>query len=260
MLPLALFKSRTFSGANLITLFLYAAIGIFFFLFPMDLIQLHGYSTTAAGAALLPMIVLMFSLSRWSGGLVSRYGARIPLIAGPLVVATGFLLFAVLPAEGSYWRTFFPASVVLGLGMAITVAPLTTVVMSSVDPNHAGAASGINNAVARVAGVLAIAILGIVMVKAFGAYLDQSLAKLSLPPDVVENIRSKEIELAGLELPQGLDANAIQELRRAISSAFISGFRLVQFFCAGLSIASAIVAWRMIAPAAAAQSRATTAT
>jgi EmrB/QacA subfamily drug resistance transporter len=260
MLPLALFKSRAFSGANLITFFLYAAIGVFFFLYPMDLIQLHGYSTTAAGAAVLPMILLMFFLSRWSGGLVSRYGARIPLIAGPLVVATGFLLFAVLPAEGSYWRTFFPASVVLGLGMAVTVAPLTTVVMSSVDPDHVGAASGINNAVARVAGVLAIAVLGIVMVKAFGADLDQSLAKFSLPPEVIEDIRSEEIELAGLELPQGLDASEIEELRRAISRAFISGFRLVQFFCVGLSIASALVAWRMIAPAAAARRRATTAT
>jgi EmrB/QacA subfamily drug resistance transporter len=249
MLPFALFKSRAFSAANLITLFLYAAISIFFFLFPMDLIQLHGYSTTATGAAVLPMILLMFFLSRWSGGLVGRYGARIPLIVGPLVAAAGFLLFAVLPATGSYWRTFFPASVVLGLGMAVTVAPLTTVVMNSVDPDHVGAASGINNAVARVAGVLAIAVLGIVMVKAFGVYLDQSLAKLSLPPNVVENIRSREIELAGLELPRGLDANVIEELRRAISRAFISGFRLVQFFCVGLSTASAIIAWRLIAPA-----------
>jgi EmrB/QacA subfamily drug resistance transporter len=257
MLPLVLFKSRAFSGANLFTLFLYAAIGIFFFLYPMDLIQLHGYSTTATGAAALPMILLMFLLSRWSGGLVSRYGARIPLIVGPLVVAAGFLLFAVLPVEGIYWRTFFPASVVLGLGMAVTVAPLTTVVMSSVDPDHVGAASGINNAVARVAGVLAIAVLGIVMVKAFGAELDQSLAKIPLAPDVIENIRSKEIELAGLELPRGLDANTMEELRRAISRAFISGFRLVQFICVGLSTASAIVAWRLIAPAAIAPSRTT---
>jgi predicted MFS family arabinose efflux permease len=259
MLTLALFQSRAFSGANLITLFLYAAIGIFFFLFPMDLIQLRRYSTTAAGAAVLPMILLMFFLSRWSGGLVSRYGARIPLILGPLIVAAGFLLFAVLPAEGSYWKTFFPATLVLGLGMAVTVAPLTTVVMSSVDPDHVGAASGINNAVARVAGVLAIAVLGIVMVKAFGSELDQSLAKLSLPPEVIENIRSREIELAGLQPPSGLDPGAAEELRRAIAKAFVSGFRLVQFLCAGLSISSAIVAWRMIAPAPKALGRATTA-
>jgi EmrB/QacA subfamily drug resistance transporter len=259
MLPLALFKSRVFSGVNLMTLCLYAAIGIFFFLFPMDLIQLHRYSTTAAGAAVLPMILLMFFLSRWSGGLVGRYGAKIPLVVGPLIVAAGFLLFAILPAQGTYWKTIFPATLVLGFGMAITVAPLTTVVMSSVDPDHVGAASGINNAVARVAGVLAIAVLGIVMVKAFGSELDQNLAQLSLPQTVVDDIRSKEIELAGLHLPNNLDAHAKKELQNAISRAFAAGFRVVQFFCMALSIASAIVAWRMIAPAEVTLRRATTA-
>jgi EmrB/QacA subfamily drug resistance transporter len=254
MLPVALFKSRPFAGANLMTLFLYAAIGIFFFLFPMDLIQLHGYSTTAAGAAVLPMILLMFLLSRWSGGLVQRQGAEIPLIAGPLIVSTGFLLFALLPAQGGYWRTFFPASLTLGLGMAVTVAPLTTVVMGSVDPDYVGAASGVNNAVARVAGVLAIAVLGIVMVKAFGIHLDRSLAKLSLAPAVLEEIRSKQIELAGLELPRGLDVRTIEMVRHAVAGAFLQAFRLVLFICATLAAASALVAWRLIAPAGAASS------
>ena len=247
MVSPALFKSRAFPGANLITLFLYAAIGIFFFLFPMNLIQVQGYSTSATGAAVLPMILSMFFLSRWSGGLVSRYGARIPLIVGPLVVAAGFLLFAVLPAGGSYWKSFFPASLVLGLGMAVTVAPLTTVVMGSVDQEHAGAASGINNAVARVAGVLAIAVIGIVMVNTFGFHLDQSLANLGLPQETVQAIRLKEIELAGLEPPRGLGASDIEIVRSAISAAFLSGFRLVLFFCAGLSTASSVVAWRLIA-------------
>jgi MFS family permease len=250
MLPLELFKSRPFSGANLMTLFLYAAIGILFFLVPMDLIQLRGYSTTAAGAAILPMILLMFFLSRWSGGLVSRYGARIPLIVGPLIVGAGFLLLALLPGNGSYWTTFFPATVVLGLGMAVTVAPLTTVVMSSVGQDHVGAASGINNSVARVAGVLAIAVLGIVMVKAFSSQLDQTLTQLALPQDIAQSIRSREIELAGLQPPQGLDPAAVERLRHAIANAFLFGFRLVMFSCAGLATASAMVAWRMIANAA----------
>ncbi|MGB8989889.1 MAG: MFS transporter, partial [Candidatus Sulfotelmatobacter sp.] len=203
-LPLGLFKSRSFAAANLLTLLLYAAIGIFFFLFPLDLIQVQGYSTTATGVALLPLILLMFFLSRWSGGLVVRYGSGRPLIVGPMIVALGFVLFAVPGIGGSYWRMFFPAVIVLGFGMAVTVAPLTTVVMNSVDQERAGTASGVNNAVARVAGVLAIAILGIVMVKTFSFRLNDGLTHLSLPPGVLQEIKANAIKLAGLPIPAGL--------------------------------------------------------
>jgi len=246
MLPLALFASRSFSGANLLTLFLYAAIGIFFFLFPLNLIQVQGYSATATGAAVLPLILLMFLLSRWSGGLVARYGPRGPLIIGPLIAALGFVLFAITSVGGSYWKTFFPAVLVLGLGTAVTVAPLTTVVMNSVDQNRVGTASGINNAVARVAGVLAIAVLGIVMVNVFGSRLNQSLTHLSLSPAILHEVQANEIKLAGLQVPAGLDPGTKSAVTGSIKQAFVLGFRVVILICAGLSVVSAAVAQLMI--------------
>jgi EmrB/QacA subfamily drug resistance transporter len=246
VLPLALFRSRSFSGANLLTLFLYAAVGIFFFLFPMNLIQVQRYSATAAGAAILPFILLMFSLSRWSGGLVARYGARAPLIIGPFTTALGFVLFAVPSVGGSYWKTFFPAMVVLGFGMAVSVAPLTTLVMNSVNQDRVGAASGINNAVARVAGVLAIAVFGIVMIKAFGSQLNYRLVHVMLPPEILRQLQGNEVRLAGLQLPAGLGPNMRAFIEASIGEAFVYGFRMVMWICASLSLASSAVAWLLI--------------
>lgn len=246
IVPPALFQSRSFRGANLLTLFLYSALGIFFFLYPLNLIQVQGFSTTAAGAAALPVILLTFSLSRWSGGLVALCGQKAPLIAGPLIAAGGFALFALPGVGASYWKAFFPAFVVIGLGMAVSVAPLTTVVMDSVGQDRAGAASGINNAVARVAGLVAIAILGIVMVKLFSSSLDRSLASLPLPPGILHYIESNEIKLAGLDLPAGLKPDTAAAIRAFISNAFVVAFRIVMLSCAGLSLASALVAWMMI--------------
>lgn len=246
MLPLDLFRSPSFSGANLLTLFLYAALGIFFFLFPLNLIQVQKYSATMTGAAALPAIFLIFFLSRWSGGLVTHYGPRLPLIVGPLVAAAGFMLFTVPSVNAKYWTTFFPGFVVLGLGMAISVAPLTTVVMTSIAQDRAGTASGINNAVARVAGVLAVAVLGAAMVAVFAHSLGDSLGALHLDANVVRGLESNAVKLGGLDAPANQDSQTREEIEAAIAHAFVSGFRFVMVICACLAITSAVVAFRII--------------
>src|SRR6266705_2791831 len=202
MLPLALFRVRAFTGANLLTFLLYAALGGTLFFLPLNLIQVQHYSATAAGAALFPFILIIFLLSRWSGGLITRYGPKLPLLTGSLIAASGYLLFMLPTVGGSYWTNFFPPVVVLGLGMAISVAPLTTTVMGSVAENHAGIASGVNNAVARTAGLIAIAVLGIVMLHVFNHALDRRLAEWNLPASVTRSLQMQRTKLAAIAVPE----------------------------------------------------------
>jgi len=244
MVPLELFRSRTFTGANLLTLLLYSALGGTLFFLPLNLIQVQHYSPTAAGAALLPFILIMFLLSRWAGGLVQKYGARIPLIVGPAIAAIGFGSFMLPGVGGSYWKTFGPTIIVLGIGMAISVAPLTTTVMNSVAQTRAGVASGINNAVSRVAGLLAIAVLGIVTLQAFNYALDKKLS--GLPASIRQSLDQQRAKLAAADLPQNIAPATRAQLRDAIDHSFVAGFRAVMFAGAMLATGGAICAWWLI--------------
>lgn len=235
MLPLTMFRSRNFSAVNVITFFLYFALyGVLFFL-PLDLIQIQGYTTTQAGAALLPLILLIFLLSRWSGGLVKQIGPRLPLVVGPTLVALGYALFIPANFRVSYWTSFFPATVILGLGMAISVAPLTTVVMSSISENYVGAASGVNNAISRIAGLLAVAILGLVLTMQFNQQLEKKLSSSTLPSQVQQAIVAQESKLAAIKTSDPL-------VQQFIQASFISGYETVLWIAVSLSLMSALTA------------------
>lgn len=229
MLPLELFRSRPFTLANLLTLLLYAAMSAVVFLVPLNLIAIQRYTPTAAGAALLPLPLILFAMSRWSGGLADRIGSRLPLTVGPIIAAAGMALYARPGLGGSYWVTFFPAIVVLGFGMAVTVAPLTATVMGAVETLHAGVASGINNAVARVAGLLAVAVLGVALVGAFEQRATASLDQLRLAAPVRSAVDREVSKITGAEVDQvaSLTAEERVAVRRVIDQSFVSAFRLI---------------------------------
>jgi EmrB/QacA subfamily drug resistance transporter len=243
MLSLKLFQSRTFALANLLTLLLYAALSVIFVLVPMNLIQIQGYTPTEAGAALLPLPIAMFALSRWSGGLVARVGSRLPLTVGPAGAAFGIALYARPEIGGSYWTTFFPAVVVLGFAMAITVAPLTTTVMGSVESQHAGVASGVNNAVSQVAALLAVALFGLVLVQTFNARVKTSLDGLRLTPSTRAAIDRELPKMGGADVDATPSATSSQRaaIRAAIAGAFVWAFRVVAIVAAAGALLAAMV-------------------
>jgi EmrB/QacA subfamily drug resistance transporter len=242
MVPLPLFRSRAFSGANVITLLLYFALGGALFFVPFDLIRIHGYTATQAGAAFLPFTLIMGGLSRWSGGLIERHGARWPLIIGPTITTCGLALLAVPGLDGSYWRTFFPAMVLLGLGMAVSVAPLTTTVMDATDDKHAGMASGINNATARVAGLLAVAVLGAIAVASFRAELQDRLSELRVPAELRRALLGEAPKLAEAQVPGHFSESERRIGERALRESFVHSFRITVLIAASLAFLCAPVA------------------
>jgi EmrB/QacA subfamily drug resistance transporter len=242
MMPLDLFRSRVFAAANLYTLFLYAAIGGSLYFLPYLLIDVQGYTPTASGASLLPFVLTMFVASRWSGGLTHRIGARIPLVAGALVAALGFLAFALPGLGGSYWTTYFPAAMLLGIGGALFVAPLTTTVFDAVPDERSGVASGVNNAVARTAGLVAVAALGIVLAGVFDFGFDRRIARHHLSAQTAQIAHEDRARLYAGTVPADVPPADRANVEIAVREGYLAGFRAVMVASAGVCVLAALIA------------------
>lgn len=245
MIPLTLFSSRTFSGVNLLTFGLYGALSAGTFFLSLDLVQAQGYSMSTAGFAFTPFALILTALSRWAGGLVDRAGPRLPLVIGPAIAGLAFFVMAfsgLSEGPARYWVTFFPGIVLLGIGMGITVAPLTTAVMGSVATHFAGTASGINNSVSRVAGVLVIAVAGALALILFSHALQAHTAAISLDGAARAALSAEASRLGGATVPAVVGAAEAGAVQQAIRLAFVDTFRVVMLICAALAWIGAALA------------------
>jgi len=242
MMPLALFRSRTFSVANIYTLLIYTALGGSLYFFPFVLIDVQKYTPTAAGAAGLPFVFLVFLLSRWSGGLLPWLGARVPLVIGGTLAGIAFLLYSLPGIGGSYWTTYFPAVCMLGIGAAFFVAPLTTTVFDSSDPSQSGIASAINNAISRAAGLIAIAVLGIILSVVLDRSFDARIAAHHVAPATRALLANERDRLSAGTVPPDIPASDRATVEVALANGYLAGYRAVMYASAGISFGAALIA------------------
>ncbi|HUI70133.1 MAG TPA: MFS transporter [Spirochaetia bacterium] len=238
MIPLTLFSSRTFSGTNLLTLALYGALSVGTFFLSLNLVQAQGYSMALAGFAFTPFALVLTVLSRWAGRIVDRSGPRVPLVIGPAIAGLAFLFLSrtgLTPGPSQYWVSFFPGVVLLGIGMGVTVAPLTTTVMGSVATQLSGTASGINNAVSRTAGVLAIAVVGALSLVLFAHGLDSRASAAGLSAPVRQALAVEASRLAAAGVPSNAAPQDAEAIRSAVRMAFVDTFKVVMLVCAALA-------------------------
>lgn len=244
MMPLKLFNNSTFSGANLLTFFLYAGLGAGMLFLSLNLVQVQGYSQLQSGLTFLPFTVLMISIARFAGGLADKHGPRLFLIAGPALAGSGLLILSFVKqtaGPSAYWTTFFPGVLVLGLGMSFTVAPLTAAVMTSVSDHFSGTASGINNAMTRISGVFANAIFGALAVLLFSGALQQDLQKTSFNTKDKQLIMQQTKDLGNAKVPPTLNADK-QQIEKYFHEGFISAYANIMRISAGLGYLGALMA------------------
>ena len=245
MMPLNLFTNLTFSGANLLTMFLYAALGAAMLFLSLNMVQVQGYSQLQSGLTFLPFTVLMISIARFAGSIADQYGPRLLLIAGPLVTGTGFLLLSLVKqtsGAAQYWVTFFPGIMVMGLGMSFTVAPLTTAVMGSVSDHLSGTASGVNNAVSRIAGVLTNAVFGALAVIFITSALDGPVKHLPVNNKSRQEIMAQAVNLGDAHVPKGNNQTNKQKIRIIYKEAFIAAYSRIMKIAAALAFTAGLMA------------------
>jgi MFS family permease len=241
MLSLALFRRRNFSVGNASTLLVYAGIGGATFLLPLFLQEVAGFSPLAAGTSLIPVTILMFFLSPRFGALADRYGPRWFMGAGPIIAGLGLVWFAGMTADVNYLTDVLPAAFVFGLGLSMTVAPLTATVLGGVDEEHAGLASGINNAIARVAGLVAIAFVGAVVSSAFASTLDTEVKSYATDLGVSAAVRASKARALSAEAPASVGPRRPQ-LQAALTHASEDGFETGTLVMALITIAGGVIA------------------
>lgn len=249
MVPLGLFRNRTFTGANVLTFFLYAALAAGLLFLSLNLIQVQGYRQLQAGLSLLPFTLLMASLARYVGGLVDRFGPRWLLVGGPFLAGVGFVLLAqvgLTDGPTDYWATFFPGIVVFAAGMTLTVVPLTTTVMSAVEDQHSGTASGINNAMTRTASVLANAVVGALAIVLFSQALAQDIANIEMSDQVHQSVMNEAIDLGDAKVPEAVSADDQSAVALAYQASFVATFGRIMWLSAGLAFISAAAAFFLI--------------
>ncbi len=243
--PLKIFQSKLVTGANLVTLFLYFALnGIIFFLI-LNFQQLQQYSPIIAGLGMLPSVLLITFLSGPGGSLSDRIGPRIPMIIGPLIVGIGMVLLIFPGIHANYFIAFLPGLILFGLGMSLVIAPLTKSALA-VDKRYSGAASGVNNAVSRVAALLAVALLGAIMSITFSSHLVNAIEKSNLSQSQQEQILIQKNKLGGIQIPESFGQNEKALAKQYIDESFLYSFRIVIGIGAALAFLSAIISFLTI--------------
>jgi EmrB/QacA subfamily drug resistance transporter len=246
MMPLDLFRSTNFSGANIMTLLLYAALGGAFFFIPYNLVNIQGYTVTQAAGSYLPFIMVMTVFSRFAGSFADKYGARLPMTLGPIITAIGYFLFSVPDDDINYWTQFFPAILIQGIGMTMTVAPLTATVMNSVSKNNLGIASSVNNMVSRTAGLLAIAVFGIVFIYTGESSYANIISNETLSSEMIERFIDKKNLLAKPAVNANIDTVTAAAIIDIYHKLFISAYRMIMYIACILAFLSGVISWMTI--------------